>query len=58
MLNNSMQLAASLGPRFYLNIYKCKQISETGAQQVSAIFMCYAAIVQMACCSWSIEKLY
>lgn len=29
-----MQLAASLGPRFYLNIYKCKHISETGAQQV------------------------
>lgn len=30
----SIQLAASLGPRFYLNIFKCKQISETGAQQV------------------------
>lgn len=29
-----MQLASSLGPRFYLNIFKCKQISETGAQQV------------------------
>jgi len=29
-----IQLAASLGPRFYLNIYKCKHISETGAQQV------------------------
>ncbi|XXG68435.1 hypothetical protein AAC387_Pa06g1522 [Persea americana] len=28
------KLAASLGPRFYLNIYKCKQISETGAQQM------------------------
>lgn len=32
-----MQLAASLGPRFYLNIYKCKHISETGAQQVKFI---------------------
>ncbi|KAL5977099.1 HIT domain protein [Asimina triloba] len=29
-----LQLAASLGPHFYLNIYKCKQISETGAQQM------------------------
>ncbi|CAM0884212.1 unnamed protein product [Alopecurus aequalis] len=29
-----LQLAASLGPRFYLNIYKCKHISETGAQQM------------------------
>ncbi|XP_077219869.1 membrane trafficking VPS53 family protein isoform X2 [Tasmannia lanceolata] len=28
------KLAASLGPRFYLNIYKCKLISETGAQQM------------------------
>ncbi|KAG9454449.1 hypothetical protein H6P81_007353 [Aristolochia fimbriata] len=28
------KLAASLGPRFYLNIYKCKVISETGAQQM------------------------
>ncbi|KAH7673770.1 hypothetical protein IHE45_08G029100 [Dioscorea alata] len=28
------KLAASLGPQFYLNIYKCKQISETGAQQM------------------------
>ncbi|KAJ3679789.1 hypothetical protein LUZ60_016067 [Juncus effusus] len=28
------KLAASLGPRFYLNIYKCKSISETGAQQM------------------------
>lgn len=28
------KLAASLGPRFYLNIYKCKHISETGAQQM------------------------
>ncbi|CAN6465515.1 unnamed protein product [Victoria cruziana] len=28
------KLAASLGPRFYQNIYKCKQISETGAQQM------------------------
>ncbi|KAI8556086.1 hypothetical protein RHMOL_Rhmol05G0224700 [Rhododendron molle] len=27
------KLASSLGPRFYLNIFKCKQISETGAQQ-------------------------
>ncbi|KAI8556088.1 hypothetical protein RHMOL_Rhmol05G0224700 [Rhododendron molle] len=29
------KLASSLGPRFYLNIFKCKQISETGAQQTS-----------------------
>ncbi|KAK6144836.1 hypothetical protein DH2020_021656 [Rehmannia glutinosa] len=28
------KLASSLGPRFYLNIFKCKHISETGAQQV------------------------
>lgn len=28
------KLAASLAPRFYLNIYKCKHISETGAQQM------------------------
>ncbi|CAL9090122.1 unnamed protein product [Musa acuminata var. zebrina] len=28
------KLAASLGPRFYLNIFKCKHISETGAQQM------------------------
>ncbi|KAK8966481.1 hypothetical protein KSP40_PGU008820 [Platanthera guangdongensis] len=28
------KLAASLGPRFYLNIYRCKHISETGAQQM------------------------
>ncbi|KAI3965583.1 hypothetical protein MKX01_010540 [Papaver californicum] len=28
------KLAASLGPRFYLNIYKCKHILETGAQQM------------------------
>uniref|UniRef100_A0A1D1YLX4 Vacuolar protein sorting-associated protein 53 n=1 Tax=Anthurium amnicola TaxID=1678845 RepID=A0A1D1YLX4_9ARAE len=28
------KLAASLGPRFYLNVYKCKHISETGAQQM------------------------
>ncbi|KAJ4980344.1 hypothetical protein NE237_031181 [Protea cynaroides] len=28
------KLAASLGPRFYLNIYKCRHISETGAQQM------------------------
>lgn len=34
----SLQLASSLGPRFYLNIFKCKQISETGAQQVSIPF--------------------
>ncbi|PNY10859.1 vacuolar sorting-associated protein 53, partial [Trifolium pratense] len=27
-------LASSLGPRFYSNIFKCKQISETGAQQM------------------------
>ena len=34
-----MQLASSLGPRFYLNIFKCKQISETGAQQVRTLFI-------------------
>ncbi|KAL8161662.1 hypothetical protein V2J09_013151 [Rumex salicifolius] len=28
------KLASSLGPRFYLNIFRCKQISETGAQQM------------------------
>ncbi|KVH90310.1 Vps53-like, N-terminal [Cynara cardunculus var. scolymus] len=28
------KLASSVGPRFYLNIFKCKQISETGAQQM------------------------
>ncbi|GAB4830381.1 HIT domain protein [Ancistrocladus abbreviatus] len=28
------KLASSLGPHFYLNIFKCKQISETGAQQM------------------------
>ncbi|KAL2937354.1 Vacuolar protein sorting-associated protein 53 A [Bienertia sinuspersici] len=28
------KLASSLGPRFYQNIFKCKQISETGAQQM------------------------
>ncbi|KAK9275716.1 hypothetical protein L1049_022984 [Liquidambar formosana] len=28
------KLALSLGPRFYLNIFKCKQLSETGAQQM------------------------
>ncbi|GAV83547.1 Vps53_N domain-containing protein [Cephalotus follicularis] len=28
------KLASSLGPRFYINIFKCKQISETGAQQM------------------------
>lgn len=33
------QLASSLGPRFYSNIFKCKQISETGAQQVLTIFL-------------------
>ncbi|KAH9697162.1 vacuolar protein sorting-associated protein 53 A [Citrus sinensis] len=29
------KLASSLGPRFYANIFKCKHISETGAQQTS-----------------------
>lgn len=29
-----LQLASCLGPHFYQNIFKCKQISETGAQQV------------------------
>ncbi|XP_061955247.1 vacuolar protein sorting-associated protein 53 A [Populus nigra] len=28
------KLASSLGPRFFANIFKCKQISETGAQQM------------------------
>ncbi|CAN4105512.1 unnamed protein product [Withania somnifera] len=28
------KLTSSLGPRFYHNIFKCKQISETGAQQM------------------------
>ncbi|KAF9664470.1 hypothetical protein SADUNF_Sadunf16G0022100 [Salix dunnii] len=28
------KLASSLGPRFFANIFKCKQISETGAQQL------------------------
>lgn len=28
------KLAASFAPRFYFNIYKCKRISETGAQQM------------------------
>ncbi|CAM8925202.1 unnamed protein product [Rhodiola kirilowii] len=28
------KLASSLAPRFFLNIFKCKQISETGAQQM------------------------
>ncbi|GAB2282377.1 HIT domain protein [Dionaea muscipula] len=28
------KFASSLGPRFYQNIFKCKQISETGAQQM------------------------
>ncbi|PKI58904.1 hypothetical protein CRG98_020650 [Punica granatum] len=28
------KLASSLGPRFFSNIFKCRQISETGAQQM------------------------
>ncbi|CAN0902290.1 Vacuolar protein sorting-associated protein 53 A [Linum grandiflorum] len=28
------KLASSLGPRFYTNIFKCKQISETGANRM------------------------
>ncbi|XP_020550893.1 vacuolar protein sorting-associated protein 53 A [Sesamum indicum] len=28
------KLASNLGPRFFLNIFKCKHISETGAQQM------------------------
>ncbi|EFJ16271.1 hypothetical protein SELMODRAFT_421950 [Selaginella moellendorffii] len=28
------KLAASFAPRFYMNIYKCKRITETGAQQM------------------------
>ncbi|CAL9218405.1 unnamed protein product [Arabidopsis halleri] len=28
------KLASSLGPRFYANIFRCKQLSETGAQQM------------------------
>ncbi|PHT40182.1 Vacuolar protein sorting-associated protein 53 A, partial [Capsicum baccatum] len=35
------KLASSLGPRFYHNIFKCKQISETGAQQVLIILIYY-----------------
>lgn len=38
-LTSSLQLASSLGPRFYANIFKCKQISETGAQQVGTVFL-------------------
>ncbi|OWM73150.1 hypothetical protein CDL15_Pgr001264 [Punica granatum] len=30
------KLASSLGPRFFSNIFKCRQISETGAQQTSS----------------------
>ncbi|GER51290.1 vacuolar protein sorting protein [Striga asiatica] len=33
-ITKSNMLASSLGPRFYHNIFKCKQISETGAQQM------------------------
>lgn len=40
-LSYFMQLASSLGPRFYANIFKCKHISETGAQQVLNIFIIY-----------------
>ncbi|KAL0791697.1 hypothetical protein Bca101_007943 [Brassica carinata] len=29
------KLASSLGPRFYANIFRCKQLSEAGAQQYS-----------------------
>ncbi|WZZ47434.1 hypothetical protein YC2023_043693 [Brassica napus] len=29
------KLASSLGPRFYANIFRCKQLSEAGAQQTS-----------------------
>ncbi|KAI4302259.1 hypothetical protein MLD38_038033 [Melastoma candidum] len=28
------ELASSLGPRFFANFFKCKQVSETGAQQM------------------------
>ncbi|EFH67863.1 hypothetical protein ARALYDRAFT_892049 [Arabidopsis lyrata subsp. lyrata] len=31
---SEVQLALSLGPRFYANIFRCKQISETGAHQM------------------------
>jgi hypothetical protein len=34
------KLASSLGPRFYANIFRCKQLSETGAQQVSLHALC------------------
>ncbi|KAG5549619.1 hypothetical protein RHGRI_014809 [Rhododendron griersonianum] len=42
------KLASSLGPRFYLNIFKCKQISETGAQQrlQSCIEICWNSYVK------------
>ncbi|KAF8413507.1 hypothetical protein HHK36_001497 [Tetracentron sinense] len=39
------KLAATLGPRFYLNIYKCKHISETGAQQVVLISIVFLTCV-------------
>ncbi|CAE5959883.1 unnamed protein product [Arabidopsis arenosa] len=34
ILSSSIQLALTLGPRFYANIFRCKHISETGAQQM------------------------
>ncbi|KAL4329680.1 hypothetical protein AHAS_Ahas13G0324300 [Arachis hypogaea] len=37
-----IKLASSLGPRFYSNIFKCKQISETGAQQNVASILIFS----------------
>lgn len=39
-----VQLAASFAPRFHNNIFKCKRISETGAQQVN-IVLCLSTLV-------------
>lgn len=46
----SVQLASSLGPRFYANIFKCKHISETGAQQV-------VMICKLHLCSFQIKHV-
>jgi hypothetical protein len=37
-----LQLAASFAPRFHNSIFRCKRISETGAQQVK---MCWIHVV-------------
>jgi hypothetical protein len=34
LLDLDVQLAASFAPRFHANIFRCKRISETGAQQM------------------------